>query len=365
MPHTHEPIIKLTQVDKTYRTDAGDFPALRQIELAIEPGQFIGIIGKSGSGKSTLINMLTGIDRATSGHIVIDGTDVTTLKEGDMAVWRGKHMGIVFQFFQLLPTLTVAENIMLPMDFCNTYQTKQRWNKALELLDLVGLKDQANKFPGELSGGQQQRIAIARALANDPPIIAADEPTGNLDSKTAEQVFELFRDLVSRGKTIIMVTHDRDLAKKVDRSIIIADGQVIEEYLISTFASLTDQQLVWLTSQVVTTDYDSGETIIKEGEESSNFYVIMQGSVDVVLEKKKQKKILESFGRGKYFGEIELLHDTKSVATVNAGTSGARIGVINKDVFQEVLHRAPQIKTKLNEEAGSHLQDNKRRRKEA
>jgi len=362
MPHIHEPIIKLVDVDKTYRTDAGDFPALKHIDLSVEPGQFVGIIGKSGSGKSTLINMLTGIDRATSGHIWISGTDTTTLKEGDMAVWRGKHMGIVFQFFQLLPTLTVAENIMLPMDFCKTHESKKRLDKALELLDLVGLKDQAHKFPNELSGGQQQRIAIARALANDPPIIAADEPTGNLDSKTAEQVFELFRSLVNQGKTIIMVTHDRDLVKKVDRSIIIADGQVIEEYLISTFSALNEQQLTWITSQVTTKDYDPDEIIIKEGQESDQLYIIMQGTVDIVVSKKKQETILESFGKGKYFGEIELIHQTPSVATVRAGSSGARIGCIHKDVFQEIIKTTPQFGKNFHQEADAHLAENRRKR---
>jgi ABC-type lipoprotein export system ATPase subunit len=358
-----KPVIQLAGVSKTYKTDAGNFNALTNIDLTIEPGQFVGIIGKSGSGKSTLINMITGIDRATSGLIQVSGTDITSLKEGDMAVWRGKHLGIVFQFFQLLPTLTVLENIMLPMDFCSMYKPQDRREKAMELLDLVELRDQADKFPSELSGGQQQRIAIARSLANDPPLIAADEPTGNLDSKTAEQIFVLFRDLVNRGKTIIMVTHDRDLANKVDRSIIISDGQVIEEYLISTFSTLTEQQLVWVTANVTTKDYAPGEVIIEEGKPTKSFFIIMNGLVSIMVKKNGVEKILESFGKGKYFGEIELIHESKSVASAKAGKHGARVGCIDKDIFNKILHDSPELKKKLYQAASEHLVENRQQRK--
>jgi putative ABC transport system ATP-binding protein len=362
MKLAHASLIHLNSVTKVYHTDAGDFPALKHIDLDIEAGQFVGIIGKSGSGKSTLINMITGIDRATTGNIHIAGSDITHLQEGDMATWRGKHLGVVFQFFQLLPTLTVIENVMLPMDFCSVYMPQERRQKALELLDLVELKDQAEKFPSELSGGQQQRIAIARAMANDPPIIAADEPTGNLDSRTAEQIFALFRDLVSRGKTIIMVTHDRDLAKKVDRSIIIADGQVIEEYLINTFSDLSEAQLAWVTKKVITKEYKPGQVIIAEGEPSHSFYVIMNGDVEISVNSGKQAKILETFSKGHYFGEIELLHQTKNVATARAGSQGAKVGIIDKDIFYDILSKSPSLKADLREAADSHLSDNRARR---
>lgn len=185
------------------------------------------MVGKSGSGKTTLINMFTGIDRPTSGEIIVNGTLVHKLNEGQMAVWRGRNLGVIFQFFQLLPTLTIIENVILPMDFCGMYSARERTERAMHFLEQVELADQAHKLPAALSGGQQQRAAIARALANDPPIIAADEPTGNLDSKTAESVFMLFERLVDQGKTILMVTHDRDLAKRVTRTVVLADGEIV------------------------------------------------------------------------------------------------------------------------------------------
>jgi putative ABC transport system ATP-binding protein len=222
-------LIQVNNVFKLYKTEAGDFTALKNISLSIGAGEFVGVIGKSGSGKSTLINMITGIDRPTRGEVFVAETPVHTLNEGRMAQWRGHNLGIVFQFFQLLPILTVVENVMLPMDFCNLYGQRQRKERALSVLEMVGVAGQAHKLPSQLSGGEQQRVAIARALANDPPIIMADEPTGNLDSKTSAIVFELFEKLVASGKTIVMVTHDGDLAKKVKRTLVIADGEIIKD----------------------------------------------------------------------------------------------------------------------------------------
>ena len=224
-----ECLIQLRDVSKAYKTEAGDFLALKKINLTIGAGEFVGVIGKSGSGKSTLINMITGIDRPTGGEVNVAETAIHKLGEGNMAKWRGRNMGIVFQFFQLLPILTVIENVMLPMDFCSMYSNRHRKERALHLLDLVGLAGHANKLPSQLSGGEQQRVAIARALANDPPIIMADEPTGNLDSKTSELIFQLFEKLVASGKTIMMVTHDGDLAKRVKRTIVIADGELVKD----------------------------------------------------------------------------------------------------------------------------------------
>ncbi|MFT5193491.1 MAG: putative ABC transport system ATP-binding protein [Cellvibrionaceae bacterium] len=227
-------LIDLRGIRKAYETEAGEFLALKDFDLSVSPGEFVAVVGKSGSGKSTLINMITGIDRPSEGEVIVDKTPIHLLTEGKMAEWRGLHMGIVFQFFQLLPTLTVAENIMLPMDFCNMYKPSERYDRAIHLLSLVEMEDQANKLPSAISGGQQQRAAIARALANDPPIIVADEPTGNLDSTTADAVFEMFEKLVNEeDKTILMVTHDNDLASRVKRKLTIADGEILTDELLT------------------------------------------------------------------------------------------------------------------------------------
>ena len=225
----HKKLIELHQLVKIYDTSAGFFTALDGVDLTIEKGEFVSIIGKSGSGKTTLINMVTGIDQPTSGKIYVAGTDVHTLNENQIANWRGVTIGVVFQFFQLLPTLTVLENVSLPMDFCNIYSREERTQRAISLLELIGVAEHANKLPSRLSGGYQQRAAIARALANDPPIIATDEPTGNLDSRSAEAVIHLFDELVEQGKTILMVTHDAELSQRAMRTIHLADGKVIRE----------------------------------------------------------------------------------------------------------------------------------------
>ncbi len=235
LPANHSPnpsgsLIVMRDIFKTFNTGAAPFTALKSISLEIRKHEFVAIIGKSGSGKSTLLNLIAGIDRPTSGQIFIDNTPVHALAERELTLWRGRTVGIIFQFFQLLPTLTVLENVLLPMDFCNRFKMRERRRRALELLELVELTDQAHKLPATLSGGQQQRVAIARALANDPPIVTADEPTGNLDSKMANIIFGLFERLVKEGKTVLVVTHDRDLAGRVQRCIELTDGEVVETF---------------------------------------------------------------------------------------------------------------------------------------
>ena len=227
--HGNTHLIELRNLVKSYKTGAGVFTALKGVSLNIDSHEFLAIVGKSGSGKSTLINMITGIDRPTTGEVLVGDTAVHRLNEGQMAVWRGKHIGVIFQFFQLLPTLTVLENVMLPMDFCNTYVARERPERAMQLLELVDMAENAHKLPSACSGGQQQRAAIARSLANDPQIIVADEPTGNLDSKTANAIFDLFTRLVHDGKTILMVTHDIDLASRATRAVKVADGEIVDE----------------------------------------------------------------------------------------------------------------------------------------
>ena len=222
-------LVDLRRVVKTYESAAGKFTALKGVELKVRAGEFVIIVGKSGCGKSTLINMITGIDRPTSGEVIVGGTAVNALNEGQTAVWRGRTIGVVFQFFQLLPTLTAVENVMLPMDFGKRYAPAERYERALRRLEQVGMAEHAHKLPLSLSGGQQQSIAIARALACDPPLLAADEPTGNLDSQTANVVWQLFEQLVDSGKTILMVTHDNDLAQRARRTVVMADGEIVDE----------------------------------------------------------------------------------------------------------------------------------------
>lgn len=221
-------VIEVRELHKAYKTAAGDFPALKGIDFTVDKGEFVAVVGKSGAGKSTLINMLAGIDVVTSGAVRVAGHDVHRMGEDERAAWRGQNVGVIFQFFQLLPTLTCAQNVMLPMDFANVYGSPaEQRERALYLLEQVDIAEHADKLPNAVSGGQRQRVAIARALANDPDFLAADEPTGNLDSRTARDVFRVFEQLAARGKTILMVTHDRDLAARAHRRLRMVDGRLV------------------------------------------------------------------------------------------------------------------------------------------
>lgn len=219
-------MIRLRDLVKTYDNK---FTAIDHLDLDIETGEFVAIVGRSGSGKTTLLNLLAGIDRPTSGAVGVAGTDLATLSESALAEWRGRSVGLVFQFFQLLPTLTVVENVVLAMDFVRRVPRARRTGRALELLARVGIEDQADKLPAGLSGGQQQRAAIARALANDPPVLLGDEPTGNLDSSTGESVLKLFAELHGDGRTVVLVTHERDVRDYASRQITLADGRIVAD----------------------------------------------------------------------------------------------------------------------------------------
>lgn len=222
-----EPIIRMRGVTKVYKTAAGEFPALRGVDLDVYPGEFIAILGPSGAGKTTLVNVLTGVDRLTSGEIWVDGMPIHKMDEERLALWRGKRLGIIYQSFYLMPTLSLLDNVLLPLDLTGLLRNGRSQLRARELLRQVGLEEHAGKLPSAISGGQQQRVAIARALANDPAFIVADEPTGRLDSQTAESIFAIFAELHRRGKTILMVTHDRLLAAQVDRTLLLVDGEIV------------------------------------------------------------------------------------------------------------------------------------------
>jgi putative ABC transport system ATP-binding protein len=225
-------IVEVIDVVKSFPVGDGEITVLKGISFQVKGGEFVSIVGPSGNGKSTLLNMITGIDRPTDGEVVVTGREVHRMSENQLASWRGENVGIIFQFFQMLPALSLLQNIILPMDFANKYAPKERRERAMHLLERVDLADQAHKLPSMVSGGQQQRAAIARALANDPALLVADEPTGNLDSRTAGDVFDLFNDLVEQGKTMLMVTHDKELARRVPRVLEIIDGKITrDEYV--------------------------------------------------------------------------------------------------------------------------------------
>ena len=233
--HENGSIVEVTNVVKSFPVGDDELTILKGISFCVENGEFVTIMGPSGNGKSTLLNMITGIDHPTFGEVVVTGREVHRMSENQLATWRGEHVGIIFQFFQMLPALSLLQNIILPMDFARKYSTKERKDRAMQLLESVSLADQAHKLPGQVSGGQQQRAAIARALANDPPLVVADEPTGNLDTQASDEVFYLFRDLVQQGKTLLMVTHDKELARRVPRVIEIIDGKITrDEYVRGT-----------------------------------------------------------------------------------------------------------------------------------
>jgi ABC-type lipoprotein export system ATPase subunit len=353
-------------VQKTFKSAAGDFQALKGIDLSIQAGEFVCIIGKSGSGKSTLLNMITGIDRPTAGEVLVNGTPVHALTENQLAVWRGESMGIIFQFFQLLPSLSLLQNVVLPMELAGKYKTSQRRERAEHLLDLVGLAEHQNKLPSMISGGQQQRAALARALANDPPIIIADEPTGNLDSKTAETIFGLFIEQVAQGKTVIIVTHDSSLAKRANRTALITDGEIVNEYVARALPTLTFDQLLEATHKASLRQYEPGALILTEGRDNNNFYIVSKGTVDVVLPRPNQSDVIAlELGPGKYFGEMEFFHEHHNRASIRACDSCAvEVLAIDFDSLSRLLNSSETTREALHRAADAHEQENVQARRE-
>ncbi|MCI0521240.1 MAG: ABC transporter ATP-binding protein [Chloroflexi bacterium] len=303
---TAESLIEMSQIVKTFKNASGEFVALRGVTACFYPGEFVSVVGKSGSGKSTLVNMITGIDHPTSGAVRVGDTYVHNLSENDMSIWRGKNLGIVFQFYQLLPTLTLLENVMLPMVLSKLFSPSERERRARELLDLVGLAQFAEKLPAAVSGGQQQSAAIARALSSDPPILIADEPTGNLDSRTADEVFALFASLIDRGKTILMVTHDISLAKRTTRTLLISDGELISPWVAGALPWLGHSQMLWLTHHLKPQLYEAGRPLRETNLDSEWLFILTDGSLDVTDGEGLAERVAFKMHPGAFLSSLEL-----------------------------------------------------------
>jgi ABC-type lipoprotein export system ATPase subunit len=354
------PMIGLNHVSRSFWTGGSEFRALKEVDLAIRAGEFVSIIGKSGSGKSTLLNMIAGIDRPTSGEVWVHGTALHELDENQLAIWRGANMGIIFQFFQLLPALSLLQNVILPMDLAGKYRRAERRARAESLLDLVGLAEHMRKLPSMVSGGQQQRAAMARAIANDPPVIIADEPTGNLDSRTAEMVFGLFNDLSDQGKTIVIVTHDSSLARRATRTAIISDGEIVNEYVARALPTLNADQLLAATHKAQMHRFEAGAMILEEGRNSDAFYVVSKGIVEIVLPRPNQSYVaVLELGPGKYFGEMEFFHERRNRASIRASRGGP-VEVLTMDyaTLGSLLGESESTREALLQAAQRHEQEN-------
>jgi ABC-type lipoprotein export system ATPase subunit len=358
--YINDTFIEMSRIVKVFHTPAGEFPALKGINANFHKGEFVSVVGKSGSGKSTLVNMLAGIDHPTSGEVRIGDTYVHKLNESQMSRWRGRNLGIVFQFYQLLPMLSLLENVMLPMDFCNMYAPLEREKRALELLDMVGLVDVAHKMPAAVSGGQQQSAAIARALANDPPLIVADEPTGNLDSRAADSIFRVFEELSAQGKTIIMVTHDNSLADRAARKVMLADGEMIDETVAKTLPLLTHRQMLKATKKLEPRRFEAGETIIQQGSHNNRFYMIAEGHTEIHLEQKERSGVVAQLGPGQFFGEVELLQvSARAVASVKAALhSAVKVLTLDRIAFDELMNEAYAMRQALAQVVQERLNQN-------
>jgi ABC-type lipoprotein export system ATPase subunit len=336
-------MIELHGIVKRFSNAAGVFTVLKSVDLTINRGEFVSIVGKSGSGKSTLLNMVTGIDHPTEGQVVVNGADIYTgVTESQRSKWRGKNLGIVFQFFQLLPMLTLLENVMLPMDYANMYDFDDRPKRALELLTLVGLEKFAHKLPVLVSTGQQQLAAIARAMACDPPLLVADEPTGNLDTRSADTIIQLFEGFVEQGKTVVMVTHDPSLTSRTHRNIIISDGEMIDETISRSLPQLRHRHMLEFTKVAEERVYQPGETIISRDQPVDYFFMVRSGQVEVVLlDEKNQEYVVSGMGKGEFFGEMELLHNGKSIANVRASNQPVEVVIIPREDFMRVINESP------------------------
>ncbi|MDP1713881.1 MAG: ATP-binding cassette domain-containing protein [Anaerolineales bacterium] len=355
-PSESDAMIKLNGVIKRFSNAAGEFTVLKGVDLKIKRGEFVSIVGKSGSGKSTLLNMITGIDHPSDGQVVVNDMDIyATFTESQRSKWRGRNLGIVFQFFQLLPMLTLLENVMLPMDYVDMYDFDLRPERAMELLKLVGLEKFADKLPVLVSTGQQQLAAIARAMACDPPLLVTDEPTGNLDTRSADTIIQLFETFVSQGKTIVLVTHDPSVTSRTHRNVIISDGELIDETIAKALPQLRHRHMLEFTKLVEERVYQPHETIIPRDQHVDYFFMIRKGEVEVVLQEKKRRPdgsslahrvegkdhIVSRLSENEFFGEMELLRGGKAIANVRVGNKPVEALALPRADFIRVMNESP------------------------
>jgi putative ABC transport system ATP-binding protein len=329
-----KPLIEMRDIFKVYKTNAGEFTALKGVSADFYPGQFVSIIGKSGSGKSTLLNMITGIDRPSSGKILIGDTYLQGLSESQFSDWRGRNLGIVFQFFQLLPMLSLLENTILPMDFCRMYTPPERETRARDLLELVGLQNFVDKLPTAVSGGQVQCAAIARALANDPPIIVADEPTGNLDSRTADMVLDLIDELVKKGKTVLVVTHDEAVARHASRTLVICDGELVDEDISRILPHISHRSMLMIAHEAIDFTRKPGENIFSDSGEIPGMVLVIEGELDI---RNSDGRKTASAKSGSVIHQSYIKKSIIAGKSIVPGTHGAiRLKVISEENLQSI-----------------------------
>ena len=359
-PQTH-PMILMENLNKSFFNASGEYKVLKGINMQIQQGEFLSVVGKSGSGKSTLLNMITGIDHPTSGLVQVNGTEIANLTESKRALWRGKNLGIVFQFFQLLPMLTLQENVMLPMDLVGMYEFDERPKRALELLQRVGLGDFAHKLPASVSTGQQQSAGIARALATDPSIIIADEPTGNLDSRSADAIINIFDKLLDEKKTIVMVTHDPALTDRTSRTLIISDGEFVDETVAKCLPLLDHPQMLKVTQMLERFTFQPDETILKEDHFVDHLYMIARGYVEIILCEDCSDEIkVARLGPGQFFGEIELMNGSNSIAAIRAAPDNeVELVGLRREEFTKLLAESPLTEDAIRKIVQVRLQENR------
>jgi putative ABC transport system ATP-binding protein len=346
-------LIEMKHIVKTFKNAAGEFTALKDITACFYAGEFVSIVGKSGSGKSTLANMVTGIDHPTSGSVRVRDVAIHQLSENDRSLWRGRNLGIVFQFFQLMPTLSLLENVMLPMVLLDLYTTVEREIRARDLLNSVGLAGFEEKLPAAVSGGQQQCAAIARALANDPPILIADEPTGNLDSHTAEDVFDIFTGLAEAGKTLLMVTHDPGLARRTSRTLLLSDGELVDPWVAAALPDLPPHQMLWLTHRLERQILSPGSFLAGPGASQLGLWLVTQGPLQVTLNGNPGHAPHRiQLNPGEVISELDLQSAGATHLKLQAGgEQPVEVLSLEREAFRRWLQESPSVRGQLDRRA--------------